>query len=66
MRRRAGEQCRRERRRALSFKGLDAPVFHEAVHMGQALVADMDAALTGRDWLAGDTYSIADAAYTPI
>ena len=33
--------------------------------MWEALVADMDKTLTGRDWLAGDAYSIADAAYVP-
>ena len=33
--------------------------------MWAALVRDMDAALEGRDWLAGDAYSLAEAAYTP-
>jgi len=56
---------KRERRRDLIFKGVDAPVFHEAVRMWAALVRDMDAALQGRDWLAGNAYSLAEAAYTP-
>lgn len=59
------DPVKRERRRDLIFKGLDAPVFHEAVRMWAALVRDMDAALDGRDWLAGDGYSLAEAAYTP-
>ncbi len=59
------DPVKRERRRDLIFIGLDAPVFHEAVRMWEALVADMDKTLNGRDWLAGDAYSIADAAYVP-
>ncbi|MGB0632088.1 MAG: glutathione S-transferase family protein [Alphaproteobacteria bacterium] len=59
------DPVKRERRRDLIFKGLDAPVFHEAIRMWESLVTDMDAALTGRDWLAGESYSIADAAYVP-
>ena len=59
------DPVKRERRHDLIFKGLDAPVFHEAVRMWAALVRDMDAALEGRDWLAGDAYSLAEAAYTP-
>lgn len=59
------DPVKRERRRDLIFKGLDAPVFREAVRMWAALVRDMDAALDGRDWLAGDAYTLAEAAYTP-
>jgi glutathione S-transferase len=33
--------------------------------MWAALVRDVDAALEGRDWLAGDAYSLAEAVYTP-
>lgn len=59
------DPVKRERRRDLIFKGLDAPVFHEAVRMWAALVRDMDMALDGRDWLAGNAYSLAEAAYAP-
>lgn len=59
------DPVKRERRRDLIFKGLDAPVFHEAIRMWVALVRDMDTALAGRKWLAGDGYSLAEAAYTP-
>ena len=59
------DPVKRERRRDLIFKGLDAPVFHEALRMWVALLGDMEAALDGRDWLAGDAYSLAEAAYTP-
>jgi glutathione S-transferase len=59
------DPVKRERRRDLVFKGLDAPVFLEAVRMWASLVRDMDAALDGRDWLAGDAYSLAEAAYAP-
>lgn len=59
------DPVKRERRRDLVFKGLDAPVFHEAVGMWVALIRDMDAALVGRKWLAGNDYSLAEAAYTP-
>ncbi|MEE2995950.1 MAG: glutathione S-transferase family protein [Pseudomonadota bacterium] len=59
------DPVKRERRRDLIFKGLDAPVFYEAIRMWASLMTDMDVALTGREWLAGDAYSIADAAYVP-
>lgn len=59
------DPVKRERRRDLIFKGLDAPVFHEAIRMWVSLLRDMEAALDGRDWLAGDAYSLAEAAYTP-
>lgn len=59
------DPVKRERRRDLIFKGIDAPVFHEAVRMWAALVRDMDAALEDREWLAGNAYSLAEAAYTP-
>ena len=59
------DPVKRERRRDLVLKGIDAPVFHEAVRMWDTLVADMEAALQTREWLAGASYSIADAAFTP-
>ena len=33
--------------------------------MWEALLTDMERALEGGPWLAGDEYSLADAAYTP-
>lgn len=56
---------RRERlQKAVEF-GMDAPTFAPALRRIDRLVADMDRTLTEGDWLAGDSYSLADIAYTP-
>src|SRR5262245_59521370 len=59
------DPIKRERRRDVIEKGLDSPHFKTAVARLLALFRDMDAALGGHAWLAGEQYSIADAAFTP-
>ena len=59
------DPIKRERRRDVIEKGLDSPYFKIAVARLLQLYRDMDAALANHAWLAGDRYSIADAAFTP-
>jgi glutathione S-transferase len=56
---------KRERRRDVIEKGLDSPFFKTAIARLLTLYRDMDDALGSHAWLAGDRYSIADAAFTP-
>jgi len=57
--------AKRERRRDVIEKGLDSPFFKSAVARLLQLYRDMDAAMANHAWLAGNQYSIADAAFTP-
>ena len=59
------DPIKRERRRDVIEKGLDSPFFKIAVARLLTLYRDMDAALANHGWLAGDDYTIADAAFTP-
>src|ERR1051325_5523020 len=59
------DPIRRERRRDVIQNGLDAREFRTAVAMWENLLADMNRALEKSAWLAGNEYSLADAAYTP-
>ena len=59
------DPAKRERRRDVIEKGLDSPHFKIAVERLLTLYRDMDKALASHAWLAGDDYSIADAAFTP-
>ena len=59
------DPIKRERRRDVIEKGLDSPFFNTAVARLLTLYRDMDNALASHAWLAGDDYSIADAAFTP-
>ncbi len=59
------DPVKRERRRDVIEKGLDSSHFHGAIARLLQLYADMDASLSNHAWLAGDRYSIADAAFTP-
>ena len=59
------DPAKRERRRDVIEKGLDSPHFHVAIERLLTLYRDMDNALASHAWLAGDAYSIADAAFTP-
>jgi glutathione S-transferase len=56
---------KRERRRDVIDKGLDSIHFRIAVARMRQLLGEMDEALSQHAWLAGDTYTIADAAFTP-
>jgi glutathione S-transferase len=59
------DPVKRERRRDVIERGLDSQHFKNAVARLLTLYADMDSALSNHAWLAGDHYSIADAAFTP-
>jgi glutathione S-transferase len=59
------DPVRRERRRDVIYNGVEAREFKTAVRMWEDLLTDMERALDGSSWLAGDEYSLADAAYTP-
>jgi glutathione S-transferase len=59
------DPAKRERRRDVIEKGLDSSHFHIAIARLLTLYRDMDDALGRHTWLAGDAYSIADAAFTP-
>jgi glutathione S-transferase len=55
---------RRARRQEAMDKGMDSRFFHGAVKLYQKLLDDMESTLAQQPWLAGSTYSLADAAYT--
>jgi glutathione S-transferase len=59
------DPVKRERRRDVIERGLDSSHFRAAVARLLQLYRDMDAALARDPWLAGERYSIADAAFTP-
>lgn len=59
------DPIKRERRRDVIEKGLESPFFKTAIARLLTLYRDMDDALGRHAWLAGDRYSIADAAFTP-
>jgi glutathione S-transferase len=56
---------KRERRRDVIDKGLDSIHFRIAVARMRLLLSEMDETLAQHAWLAGDDYTIADAAFTP-
>lgn len=55
----------RARQRVAIEQGMDAPAAVEALQLYDKALADMDRQLAQHSWLAGDTYSLADAAVTP-
>jgi glutathione S-transferase len=55
----------RARQRAAIEQGMDAPEAVQALQFYEKAVADMDRQLAQHPWLAGDSYSLADAAVTP-
>ena len=59
------DPVRRERRREVITNGVEAAEFRTALGMWERLLIDMENALAQAPWLAGETYSLADAAYTP-
>ncbi len=59
------DPARREARRQIFEHGLDAPVFAPAIRRFNVLFGDLEDALAGGDWLAGNEFSLADIAYTP-
>ena len=59
------EKPRRERQRRLLKMGYDAPDIKDAVAVYEKTIADMESTLERQDWLAGDRFSLADAAMAP-
>jgi glutathione S-transferase len=55
----------RARRRSVIEHGVRAPEVAGAIETFSKLCDDIDVALAGREWLAGDAWSLADAAMTP-
>ena len=55
----------RERQRAAIEQGMDAPAAVQALQFYDKALTDMDAWLADHPWLAGDSYSLADASATP-
>jgi len=55
----------RERKRGWIRQGFDAPDVKQAIQLFDRVIADMDAQLATTEWLAGDQYTLADAALTP-
>ena len=55
----------RERQRAAIEQGMDAPAAVQALQFYDKALADMDRQLAQHPWLAGEAYSLADAAMTP-
>jgi glutathione S-transferase len=56
---------KRERRRDVIEKGIQSQHFRIAVQRLVQLLDEMEEALSKHQWLAGDTYSLADVAFTP-
>lgn len=59
------DPARRARQREQILGGMETPRFAEAVKRFAQLFTDMETALSDSPWLAGDHYSLADAALTP-
>ena len=59
------EKPRRERQRRLLKQGYDAPDVTDAVGVYEKTIRDLDELLSGQPWLAGDEFSLADAAMAP-
>jgi glutathione S-transferase len=59
------DPARRARWQGAIERGLEFPLFREALAGWHKAVADIDAALVRGPWLAGLDYSLADTAYTP-
>ena len=62
---RVPEKPRRERQRRLLKQGYDAPDVTDAVGVYEKTIRDLDELLSGQPWLAGDEFSLADAAMAP-
>ncbi len=59
------DPARREARRSVIEHGVKAPEIRAAIGQFVSLLDDMNAALAGSDFLAGDRYSLAEAALIP-
>lgn len=59
------DPARRERTPDTMFKGVESKYFPPAIFRFDTLFENMENALKQSKWLAGDSYSLADVAYTP-
>lgn len=59
------EKPRRERQQRLVRWGLEAPDVVDAVHVYRKTILDMEAALAGHAWMAGDRFTLADVCLSP-
>ena len=59
------DPIKRERRRDVIEKGLDSPFFKIAISRMLELYDEMEAQLGEHAWLVGESYTIADASFTP-
>ncbi len=59
------DPVRRERQRRQIEDGIEAPQFRAAIATYDRWLTSMEADLARHPWLAGDSYSLADIAYTP-
>jgi glutathione S-transferase len=57
--------AKRDARESVLEHGLDSPFVAAAARRMGKLIDDMEAAMAGHAWLAGDSYTLADAAFTP-
>lgn len=62
---RVPDKARRERQRRLVKYGLDAPDVADGVKTYRATIEDMERTLARQDWLAGNAFSLAEAAVIP-
>lgn len=56
---------KRERSLDTTFKGIESRYFKPAIKRWDKLFSDMETTLSDHQWLTGETYSLADIAYTP-
>ncbi len=59
------DEAKRARMQSITFEGTDSPLFAVGIEQFRKLIADMEDCLLAYDWLAGDTFSLADMAYAP-
>jgi glutathione S-transferase len=59
------DQARAARQRAIIEHGFDAPFVRDAVRAFDRMLTDMEKAMAGQAWLAGDSYTLAESCITP-
>jgi glutathione S-transferase len=59
------DKARRERQQRLLKFGYDAPDVVDAIAVYEKTISDLDALLSRQAWIAGDEFSLADAAMAP-
>lgn len=59
------EKPRRERQRRLLRMGYDAPDVAEGVQVYEQTIAELDRVLADQPWIAGESFSLADASMAP-